>query len=278
MRRQKHAGFGFIFLAFALTFVAFGCGSSGSSTNSEASTQAQSRTETFNRSNWDLLASDPDAHKGAAVDFVGKVLVTPERDEKGVYIQVWADPQNSEQNTIVAYGDPSFKVKQDDFVHVTGAVKGVFKGKNAFGAEVTAPTVIAKTLKVVDAVAAAPPAIATLPRQSDRQALVTVVVQKVEFAESETRVFLAVRNRSSYDVSVYSSSMKAVQNGRQVEQTFSVDYPDVPSDIVAGASGSGVVVFPKLNPHGGLTLIVEGNSDNTNVGQFGSLKWTFTWK
>jgi hypothetical protein len=48
----------------------------------------------------------------------------PKRDEKGTYIQVWADPQNSEWNTIVAFANPSFQVNDQDDVHVTGTVKG----------------------------------------------------------------------------------------------------------------------------------------------------------
>lgn len=248
-------------------FVA-GCGGSSSSSSSN---------ETFHRSNWDLLATDPDAHKGASVDFVGRVFVTPERTDKGVALQVWEDPQHSENNTIVGYGDPNLRVARDDYVHVVGTVKGGFKGKNAFGAEVTGPLIVANTVDVVDATAAAPPAIGTRGPRSDSQAGITVTVSKVEFAASETRVFMEVSNASGSDASIYVFSMKAVQAGTQYDAKFSSDYSEISNDLVSGASTSGVVVFPSMNPHGDLTLIVEVNSDNSDLGTYGTLRYTFVW-
>ena len=270
-------------LVAALALLASGCGSSGSSSKkasstSTAETDSGKASESFDRSNWALLASDPNSHKGANVDFVGQVFTTPERDKKGVYLQVWQDPANSENNTIVGYPDSAFKVAQDDYVHVTGTVKGEFKGKNALGVEVTAVTVLADTLKVVDAVAAAPPALATLGPRRQTQAGITVAIPKVAFAASETRVFVKVTNASGADATVYDTSMRAVQAGKQYDAGFSTnDYPELASDLVSGAATSGVVVFPKMNPHGGLKLIVEVSSDNTDVGDFGTLTYTFLW-
>jgi hypothetical protein len=262
------------------------CGSSSSkssekttseSTATATETQESSSGESFNQSNWDVLQTDPKAHKGANVDFVGHVFTAPERDKKGVYFQVWADPKNSENNTIVAYAEPRFRVAENDYVHVVGTVTGEFKDKNAFGGEVRGPVVLAETVKVVDATAAAPPALATLGPRTDTQAGVTVLVKKVEFAARETRVYMTVKNASGYGVSVYTSSMKAVQAGNQYDQEFSGDYPDLASDIVSGASTSGVAVFPKMSPHRGLKLFIEGNSENTSAANYGSLKFTLTW-
>ena len=121
--------------------------------------------------------------------FVGRVVTATERNKETLALQVWADPRNSEHNTIVGYGDPKFRVAEDDYVRVQGTVEGEFKGKNAFGAEVTGPIVDADMLKVVDATAAAPPALATLPAQSQTKAEITITIRKVELAAAETRVF-----------------------------------------------------------------------------------------
>jgi hypothetical protein len=185
---------------------------------------------------------------------VGRVFTAPERDKKGTYLQVWADPKNSEQNTIVGYADPNFKVVENDYVHVVGTVKGKYTGTNAFGTDVTVPTVLASSLKVVDATAAAPPTLATLGPRTSTQAGIHVSVTKVEFAASETRVFMTVRNKSNSSVSVYANSMKAVQQGRQYDPSFSSDYPELSDSVVSGASSSGVVVFPKMSTTGGLAL------------------------
>jgi hypothetical protein len=272
-------------IALVLALLVAGCG--GSSTSKDTTAQpgsAASTAETtadssehFDASNWEIVESDPDAHKGARAEFVGKVFSAPERDAKGTYLQVWEDAKNSENNVIVGYDDPNFEVKEGDYVRVVGTVKGKFTGKNAFGAELTVPTVIADTLKVVDATAAAPPAVATLGRATSTQAGITITVSKVEFAADETRVFVHVKNGSNASVSIYDSSAKAVQNGRQFDATFSTDYPQLSDDLVAGASTSGVIVLPKMKPSGPLKLIVEANSDNSDVGKYGTLTYTFTW-
>lgn len=273
--------------ALALALLLAGCGSSSgtksatTNDNSSGATTAEASetaSEHFDASNWAIVESDPDAHKGARAEFVGKVFTAPEYDAKGTYIQVWEDAANSENNVIVGYADPNFAVQEGDYVRVVGTVKGKFTGENAFGAKLTVPIVIADTLKVVDATAAAPPAIATLGRATGTQAGITVTVSKVEFAANETRVFVRVRNNSNASVSIYDSSAKAVQNGRQYDSTFSTaDYPQLSDDLVAGASTSGVIVFPKMKPGGPLKLILEAHSDNSDIGDYGTLTYTFTW-
>jgi hypothetical protein len=261
-----------------------GCGGSGNgesvksgSATTTVSEPSGSEEQKFTNENWAVLASEPDVHKGAEVDFFGQVFLAPERDEDGVYMQVYADPQNSEHNTIVGYGEPDFAVAEDDFVHVTGTAEGKYEGENAFGATLTVPIVRAKTIKVVDALAAAPPAVATLPPRSTTKAKITVTVRRVEFAATETRVLLKVTNRSGQDVNVYDSSMKAVQAGQQYEPEFSSDYEELSSELVPGVATSGVVVFPKLNPNAGLKLIVEVDSGNFDIGNLGTLRYTFAW-
>jgi len=270
-----------LFATVAVLLGVAGCGGSGSSSKSDTSartaTEAAESSEHFTRSNWDILNGDPEGYKGASVDIVGQVFLPPERDKDGVYFQMYADPKNAEWNTVVGYGDPAFRVKEDDFVRIQGTVAGKLEGENAFGANLTVPVVRADSIKMVDATAAASPAIKTLPRQRQSQAGITVTVQKVEFAEDETRVFVAVKNGSSAKFSMYESEAKAVQRGRQYESTYSGDYPELSSDLLPGAYTSGVVVFPKIRPNAGLDLHLEGSSDDYNVGDYGTLTWRFHW-
>jgi hypothetical protein len=202
----------------------------------------------------------------------------PERDEDGVYFQMYADPQGDEFNTVVASRDTSLKVKDGDYVHVTGEVTEAFEGKNAFGADLTLPTVIADSVEVVDATAAAPPATETLSEAKFSESGLTVTVDKVEFADPETRVFVTIENNTGADFSFYSSSTKALQGTNQFESEYSSDYPEVPSEIVAGAVVSGVIVYPAMDPSAGLKLLMEGSSENSDLGEYGSLDWTFTWQ
>lgn len=227
------------------------------------STSSVRSSHKFDRSNYALLASKPEAFKGASVDVVGKVFGTVEKDVEGIYWQMWADPKTNEFNTAVAYADPNFALKSDDYVHVIGKVTGSFKGKNAFGGEVTAVSLAATRATVVDAVAAASPAkrTATLNTSQSQHRLV-LILEKVEFADDETRVFLTVNNGSPDKASFYSFNAKAQQGSSQYDAESLSDYPDVQSELLPGVKSSGVLPFPRMDLSQGLKLILEARTDN----------------
>lgn len=188
------------------------------------------------------------------------------------------DPDNSEQNTIVGYGDPTFVVAEEDYVRVTGTVGEKFEGENAFGASLTVPVVKADTLQVVDASAAAAPAHTTYFLASFTQAGIRMTVTKIEAAPDETRVYVSVRNQSAADFSFYSWSAKLVANGKSIKSSYSGDYDEPASDIPTDSRTSGAILFEPIPRDAALRLILEGYSDNSDVGDYGTLTWTFTWK
>lgn len=264
-----------------------GCGETKDASSDSSSTQAAPETtassdpgegQTFDQSNYPLVSSDPNSYKGANVEIVGKVFGDAERDADGTYFQMYADAKNSEGNTIVAIADPAMQLADGDYVKVSGTIRGEYTGQNAFGGDVRAVQIVADTVVKTTAMAAASPAVATLGKATFTQSGITVTVPKVEFADDETRVFVAVINRSAAAVSIYGSSVKAVSGGVQVESTYSSDgYPELASDIDPGAKSTGVIVFPKMNPHAALRLTFEGYSDDSNIGDYGSVSWVFTW-
>jgi hypothetical protein len=233
--------------------------------------------ESFDRMNYDVLVTDPDAHKGARVTIVGKVFSDVERDADGTYFQMWADPQNSEWNTIVGSRDPELAIAADDFVRISGEVVGAYEGENALGGTVQAVRILATSVTKVDATAAAPPALKTLPKKRARSNGIILTVQRVEFAENETRVFLALKNNSSSEFTMYSSSGKAVSGGRQYESDYGGDYPQLSDSVLPRAFTTGVVVFPRMDPDKPLRLRFEGSSDNYDIGNFGTLDFEFNW-
>lgn len=234
--------------------------------------------QTVGQSEYPLVVADPESYKGAAVEIVGKVFSDVERDSAGTYFQMYADPKSSGANTIVGIADPAFQVADGDYVRVSGTIQGKYTGQNAFGGDVSAVEIRADSVAKTTALASASPAVATLGRATYTQFAITLTVPKVEFAADETRIFVTTINRSTSPISLFGSSVKAVSGGVQVESTYTPDeYPQLASDIDPGARSSGVIVFPKMNPHAALRLTFEGYSDNSDIGDYGSLKWIFTW-
>jgi hypothetical protein len=234
-------------------------------------------TESFTNETWGTVVSDPASHEGATVELVGRVFGV-QRDEDGTYMQVWMDPKNSEQNTIVGHKQPDFQVAEEDYVRVKGTVGEEFEGENLFGAELTVPTVLASSVEVVDATAAAGPAHTTYPPATQAMGGVRMTVSKIEAAADETRVYVAVNNQSAADFSFHSFSSKLVANGRAVKTSFNTTYEEPASDVPAHSRTSGVIVFNPIPDDARLRLELEGYSENSDVGNYGSLSWTFAWK
>ena len=90
-------------------------------------------------------------------------------------------------------------------------------------------------------------------------------------------MFLALKNNSASEFTMYSSSGKAVSGTRQYDSEYSGDYPSMSDSVLPGAFTTGVIVFPKMDPDKPLQLRFEGSSDNYEVGDFGTLNFAFRW-
>lgn len=225
-------------------------------------------SEHFDRENWESLISDPNAHKGASVEIVGRVFTAPERIDDMLGIQMWANPKNDDWSTLVAIRNTSLKIKQDDYVRVRGTVRESFSGENGFGATITVPIIDANEVEIVDAVAAASPAIRTadLGELAEQvQHNIHFTVQKIEFAADETRVFVMVRNESQETAIFYDFNAKAVQGSKQYDAETYHNYAEVQSELLPGIESSGIVLFPAINPAAPTKFRFEAHSNDYSL-------------
>jgi hypothetical protein len=261
-----------------------GCGGGDDEASSTAADTTRSATTptTHTNGDWATVFSNPDAYKGDPVRLVGRVL-SVERDKDFVTLQVYM-AKNSEQNTVVTYKNSGQELDYDVFdriyVRITGRVKGKVEGRNLVGDILKLPVVRASSVMVVDALEAATPAHTTYGPASSVKGGIRVTVRKIEAAPDETRVFVTVHNQSVADFDFpwdYISELFA--DGREIESanSFDHDYPRPASDVLAGSRTSGVLVFEPVPQDAALRLLLEGESDNSDVGDFGFLEWTFSW-
>jgi hypothetical protein len=271
--------------ALSLPIVVAGCGDSSEPSQTVQTTQVSQTLQTsettpnsqvtqstaavvggeFTRENWGELASDPDAHKGARVDIVGRLLQAPVRRDDGSYWQMYADPKNYDWATSVHFPDPSFPVATDDFVHVTGTVQGALEGESAFGEMITLVSVLAETAEVVDVMAAASPTRRTVTvDQSIDQHGIAVTIEKVEFAADETRVFVKVVNESAATADLYDLQVAAAtQDGTEYEAERLWDYyPSVEWELPPGLESAGIIVFPAMASSRPVEVRLEAGSDD----------------
>lgn len=221
------------------------------------------QSEVFTRSNWEVLATDPDAHRGARVDVAGKVFVAPERGDEAVVWQMFVDPEAGDLTCVVRYDDPSFDVSSGDYLQITGTVEKELRGRNALGGEVRAPVVHADTVTRTDAMATMPkPECAMDVGAAKSQHGVTITIERVEVAPRETRVFVKVANGGSAKFHFHSFSASIVQGDSQFDPEFRMEYPEPQTELLPGVSTSGVVPFERIDPKQGFRVILEGMSDN----------------
>lgn len=242
------------------------CGDSDNTKTEEPTNAEAANGKVISEGDIQKLYTEPKKFKGYQYDFVGRVFTTPEKDDDGVYLQIWADHENSELNTLVFYEDPTFEVQSDSYVKVSGTVKDIFEGENMMGGKVTAPIVTAKSLEVLDYATAVAPTISSIDvNETIDQHGFSVTVEKIEFAKPHTRVYISVTNNSQDNISFFSHSLKLVANGSQFEEeyVYEADYPKVQSDILPGVTTSGIIAFPSMDSETAeLQIHAEGYSDN----------------
>ena len=213
------------------------------------------------------LYADPSAFVGRPVVLTGIVFTTPETDEENIYFQMFSDIANYDGNTVVAYADPDFDLEEDCYVRVVGTVGEMFEGESMTGATLNVPTVIASSVEVVSYMDAAAPTLKEIAvGQTQTQQGYSVTVDKVEFAETETRVYVTVNNGGDDNFHLYSFNAKLIQDNVQYEESpnYDADYPEIESDLLPGATSTGVIVFEPLEQKD-FKLYIEGYSDDYSV-------------
>lgn len=262
-------------LVFTLTLLG-ACGSTEKTASNDSKKSEAAKTKEVTKGklaavDYDKLYSDPKKYKGYEVELTGKIFNEPEKDDKGTYFQMWGDPENSEKNTLVAINDPKLQVKADDYVKIKGVVKDQFKGKNGFGAEVTAPAITADSVEKVDYITAVAPTLKEVKLDKEiNQNNIIVTLQKVELAKNQTRVYLKIKNNTQAKASFYSNSAKLIVGSSQLEEEYTspetTGLKEIQSDILPGVETEGVIVYPAIDPSQTLfKLNAEASSDNYDL-------------
>ena len=215
------------------------------------------------------LFTNPDNFKGKYVVLTGKIFVEPEKEDGTTALQVWHDPQNAQYNFIVHYsGSESFST--NNYIKVDGRIEGAFKGENMMGGTVTVPLIKSDTIETMSYIEAVTPTIKEIAPENaiSEQNGISLKVDKIEFAEKETRIYMTEANSSADKFSMFTYNMKIIQNGQQIEQdvasvsSFEGDYAQLSSDILPNASSSGILVFPAIDSSASFQIYAEGFSDN----------------
>lgn len=247
-----------------------GCG--GTESEKRPEEKKEEKKEYIEESQIAELFTNPDSFKGKYVVLTGQIFVEPEKSEGTTALQAWHDPQNVQNNFIVHYsGSDTFSM--NNYIKVDGRIEGTFEGENMMGGIVTAPLIKADTIEVMSYIEAVTPTVKEITPENaiSEQNGISLKVDKIEFAENETRIYMTETNSSADKFSMSTYSMKIIQNGQQIEQdmasisSFEGDYAELASDILPNASSSGIIVFPVIDSSASFQIYAEGYSDNYEI-------------
>ena len=216
--------------------------------------------------------SNPDDYKGKYVKLSGKIFSGPDKADGYTAYQAWHDPQNSEMDFVFGISNSEEDYSIDDYVIVDGQIVGTFEGTSVIGATIECPQIDAVSIEKQSYIDAVVPTVKELIPENavSEQNGISLKVDKIEFADAETRVYVTAANSSSDKFSLFTYSIMLVQNGQQIEQEYTSsiyegNYPELSSDILPNASSTGILVFPAMDSTASFQLYAEGMSDNYDL-------------
>lgn len=252
--------------SMALSFTA--CGSSSPS-ESKTTTESKETEEKEYVDDINAVVTNPDSYKGKYIKFCG-IVSSVESDEDVYGLQVYVD---LDYNNSVLVEVPKSLLpeipKSDDFFNIDAKIDGSYNGQTVMGVDSTWARLTAESVEkttYVDSFGKADTTWDFSDKVIDQNGM-KVEVTKVEFAKDETRFYVTATNNSSATMSLWTYSAKVIQNGQQLEQSYGnyyANYPELSSDLLPGASSSGVLVFDAMEPSD-MQLYIDGTTDNWEI-------------
>ena len=249
----------------AVNITACGSSDSGSSKKSEATAEKKEYVDDIT-----AVASNPDSYTGKYIKFTGIVSSVDSNDDiYGCQVYVDMDYNNSVLVEIPKSVMPEAP-KSNDLINFDAKIEKAKDGQTVMGVDSTWAYLVADSAEkttYLDSFGKADTTWEFTDKVSEQNGI-SISVTKVEFAKDETRIYVTATNNSSDKMNIWSSSSNVIQNGQQYAQTYNYnsfeEYPELSSDLLPGATSSGILCFDKLDP-AALQLYIEGSSDNYEI-------------
>ena len=145
---------------------------------------------------------------------------------------------------------------------------------NEVSSNVECPLIVDATVTKGSYMEIVVPTIAEIsPAVSQDQNGIVVTVDKVEYAENETRVYVTINNGTDYNFSCGTYSAKLLIDGKQIDQDNmsqtlynSPELTELSYEVMAGTSSSGTLIFPAIEQGVAFQFILpDAYSDNYDL-------------
>lgn len=258
----------------------------GQPSTSEKTTDVSLPSEAmdFDNENWNLVLAEAKGEQKAYVD--SRV------DIKGKVAQVIINSDSESQVTIETEGDTSFgnntlvvaarslDVQEEEWVRVVGILHSYWETENLLGATLNLPVVVASLVTPITRSEAVPPLVTVTVQQSIVQHGLAITLERLELADSETRVYVSAFNNSPDKASLYSFDAVLVQGSQQIERKslFLEEIEEPATTLVSGTETQGVLLFEPVEPGSPPIRVIWENprTENYRV-DFDVWEWEVSW-
>lgn len=177
----------------------------------------QTRQFGFTNENLKMLYTSAGAYEGIPVNIVGRIDKIIKLTENTTLFSLNAEPTDSQpnKNILVSYNEPHFILQYSAFIRVTGSVKSPENNSQE-----SPPFILADKVEPIDDPwsVLAPTRFTLRPSKTINYNGQIVQLDKIEFSDSETRMYVRVRNETK-DTSLFNlSSPRGMQGNRTFKE------------------------------------------------------------
>ncbi len=223
----------------------------------------------FTNENIHLLYSDPRLYMGLPVNLVARVdkIVQINENNTRFSVIVRSNRQSLTRNLIISYNQPHFALQFTSYIKITGSVQNVMKTPE----NEQTPVVIAdKVEPIEDPWSILAPAQYTIyPNKTVYQDDRVVQLEKVEFAEQETRLYVRSKNTGKTDDLVVLANPVGRQGSREYAELKNNYGWDFPSAILLqpNQESRGVFFLEPMDRRKNSAVFILGSSNDILMGQ-----------
>ena len=207
-----------------------------------------------------------DNYLGYHVKVKGKVFQVLGDTGTSKGIQIWLDPETSEQNMWIYYTN-DVEIKKDDYIICSGYIDSNTSYSNTYGAELSAPLIISGDMQKSNYIDVMSPTIDTIipEKLKYEQAGYCISVDKIEFSNYETRIYLTANNNGKATMFIDTDSSIIIQDKKQTnaKTNYEANYEEIPYNLAVGVTSSGIVSFPAIE-NKEFQYTIEIHSDNVD--------------
>lgn len=224
----------------------------------------ESKEATIASEEFNQFFENPEEYKYKTITLTGSMLGSPVLVDDLIEFEIFEDANNYKHSAKIIYSDTSITIDDSNYVAIVGTVVDTYETFES-GEFITAPIIKASSIEITTYDKVVEPALAIKEvNQSLTQFNYEVTLERLEYAEEETRLYVTIKNNGTSNFSVYEFDVKAYQDTIEYEHqtNYLANYPSLEYDLAPGATTSGIITLPPLDSNKQLVIDILGSSNN----------------